>query len=296
MSEAIVKALDEAASRVGASLGKDAAKAITDLYRDSSSKLTGVIKKSVETDALHAGELKKVADEIEHNAMKDGTSAADRAAANDALRSKLKNLLDDPGKNPPLLKREDDDFHNPLNSKGVGKAHLNANGDLEPANPLGKNSKGQDVSILKHVIGNKDKDSKGNSPYTSFSPKEGDAKPYGSHEYNIDHKKMQDDIDSGKLKGVELHDPASVQNNIRGEIDKIAGDHYDMPTGQLDENQRKAFIDSVQAQRQAAGLPKLGKSKIGSLGDAVMALSNTRRDSEWLVKGTIPKEYLIPVR
>jgi hypothetical protein len=296
MSEAITKALDEAAGRVGASLGKDAAKAITDLYRDSSGKLSGVIKKSVETDALHAGELKKVADEIEHNAMKDGTSAADRAAANDALRSKLKNLLDDPGKNPPLIKREDDDFSDPLNSKGVGKAHLNADGDLEPANPLGKNSKGQDVSILKHVIGNKDKDSKGNSPYTSFSPKEGSAKPYGSHEYNVDYKKMQDDIDTGKLTGVELHDPASVQNNIRGEIDKIAGDHYDMPTGQLDGNQRQAFIDHVQAQRAAAGLPKLGKAKVGALGDAVMALSNTRRDSEWLVKGTIPKEYLIPVR
>ena len=299
MSEAIVKALDEAAGRVGTSLGRDAAKAVTNLYRDTSGKLTGVIERSVGTDSLHAGNIKQIADKLEHNAMRGDMSAADKAAENSALRDKLKGILDDKtgSGTKPVIKRQDDAFEDELNNKGVRKSHINKDGDLEPANPAGvKPSNGKDVSILDHVVGNKDREAKSNSPYTSFAPEDGSGKIYGAHEYHLDYSKMQGDIDSGKLQGVELHDPASVQNNIRDEIDKTAGGHFDLPDGELSAQQRKDFVSQVQAGRQAQGLPPLGKKPLSSLDTRVLALSNTRRDSEWLVKGTIPSEYLTKVR
>lgn len=308
MSEAIVKALDEAASRVGASLGKDAAKAITDLYRDSSSKLTGVIKRSTESDVEHAGQIKQIADKLEQNAASTVKSDAEKATENEALKNKLSDILGDKGSgSTPMIKRNDKDFSqdhfvptdragNPVIDKTtgqpvqVGKSHINAAGDLQPANPNGT------TTITQHVIGGNKPEIKGSSPYTSFAPANvPGGKNYGGHEYQVDYNKLQSDIDSGKVTGVEIHDPASVQGAIQGEIDKIAGGHVVVPHGSLENG------EMTQAEKAAFG--KQVAQQYGIKGPAkndltarINALSNTRRDNEWLVKGTIPGSYLTKIR
>ena len=310
MSEAIVKALDEAASRVGASLGKDAATAVTGLYRDTSGKLTGVIKRSVGTDVEHAGQLKQIADKLEHNATRGDVSAADKAAEHTALRDKLKGILDDPGKGTkPVIKREDNDFSQdhfvPKDPKTgqpkidkqtgdvvkVGKSHMNADGELVPANPNGK------TTITQHVIGGNDPKVKGSSPYTSFAPHAPNGgKTYGNHEYHLDYNKMQQDIDSGKLKDVELHNPASVQNSIQGEINGLAGGKHvtvppgSLPNGEMTKSEKSAFAKQIAQEHGITGPAK------NDLAQRINALSNTRRDNEWLVKGKIPSEYLTKIR
>jgi hypothetical protein len=294
---------------VGASLGKDAAKAITDLYRDSSSKLTGVIKRSVESDVEHAGQLKTIADKLEQNAARTGASDAEKATENEALKKKLSDILNDPGSGKkPVIKRQDNDFsqdhfvpNDPKTGKPkidkatgqpvkVGKSHLNSNGDLEPANPNGT------TTITQHVIGGNNPNIKGSSPYTSFAPEDGTGKIYGSHEYHLDYNKLQSDIDSGKVTGVEVHDPASVQNSIQGEIDGIAGGnhvvvpHGSLPNGEMTKSEKSDFAGQVASQYGLKGQAK------NDLTARINALSNTRRDNEWLVKGTIPSSYLTKIR
>jgi hypothetical protein len=309
MSEAIVKALDEAASRVGASLGKDASKAITDLYRDSSSKLTGVVKRSVESDVEHAGRLKQIADKLEQNAARTGASNAEKATENEALKKKLSDILNDPGSGgKPTIKREDNNFSqdhfNPIDPKTkqpkidkttglpveVGKSHINANGDLQPANPNGA------TTITQHVIGGNDPAVKGSSPYTSFAPSQGvGGKQYGSHEYQVDYNKLQHDIDSGKVGGVEIHNPASVQGAIQGEIDGIAGKHVVVPHGSLPNGEMTQAEKSAFGKQLAQDNGIKGPAK-NDLTARINALSNSRRDNEWLVKGTIPGSYLNKIR
>ena len=309
MSEAIVKALDEAASRVGASLGKDASKAITDLYRDSSNKLTDVVKRSVGSDVEHAGQLKQIADKLEQNATSTVKSDAEKATENDALKQKLSDILNDPGSGgKPTIKREDNDFSqdhfNPTDPKTkqpkidkttgkpveVGKSHINADGDLQPADPNGK------TTITQHVIGGNNPDIKGKSPYTSFAPSKGvGGKQYGSHEYQVDYNKLQQDIDSGKVSGVEIHDPASVQGSIQGEIYGIAGQHVvvphgSLPNGEMTQPEKAAFGKQIAQQFGIKGEAK------NDLTARINALSNSRRDNEWLVKGTIPGSYLNKIR
>lgn len=311
MSEAIVKALDEAATRVGGALGKDAAKAVTDLYRDTGGKLTGVIERSVGTDVEHAGQLKQIADQIQHNAVRTDLNDTEKATANAALRDKLKGILDDPGKGgKPALKREDDDFNRPYNEfpgkkKGqtiqVGKSHLDANGNMEPANPNGA------TTITQHVMGGRNPKIKGSSPYTSFAEAGGHGKVYGPHEYQLDYNKLNSDIKSGNhadLNGVELHDPASVQNTIQGSLDDyvksnaahpMADSHVHIPpgskpNGELTPDEKDSVTDQIAQQH---GLSPAQRNEVAR---HINAMSNTRRDNEWLVKGTIPSRYLTKVR
>ncbi|HTJ70053.1 MAG TPA: hypothetical protein VL551_21130 [Actinospica sp.] len=309
MSEAIVKALDEAATRVGASLGKDASKAIKDLYRDSSDKLTGVVKRSVESDVEHAGKIKQIADKLEQNAARTDISDAEKATNNDALKNKLHDILNDPGSGTkPTIKREDNDFSqdhfNPIDPKTkqpkidkatgkpveVGKSHINANGDLEPANPNGS------TTMTQHVIGGNNPAIKGSSPYTSFAPSKGvGGKQYGAHEYQVDYNKLQGDIDSGKVTGVEIHDPASVQGAIQGEIDGIAGQHVVVPHGSLPNGEMTGPEKTDFGKQLAAQYGLKGQAKV-DMTARINALSNSRRDNEWLVKGTIPGSYLNKIR
>ena len=309
MSEAIVKALDEAASRVGSSLGKDAAKAITDLYRDSSSKLTGVVKRSVDSDVEHAGAIKQIADKMEQNAARTDIDASAKAANNEALKNKLGDILGDKGDgSAQMIKREDNDFSQdhfvPNDPKTklpkidkttgkpveVGKSHIDSNGDLVPADPNGK------TTITQHVIGGNNPNIKGKSPYTSFAPSKGTGgKQYGSHEVQVDYKKLQEDIDSGKVTGVEIHDPASVQGSIQGEIDGIAGQHVvvphgSKPNGEMTTPEKDDFTKQLV---QQFGIKGEAKSDLKA---RINALSNSRRDNEWLVKGTIPSSYINKVR
>ena len=96
----ILKALGQAAQRVGKSLGKDAGDAVKRLYGDSKDKLVGVIERSTEADASKAGEILKIADDMKANAAKSALTdaeKAEKAATQTALHKKLGSILGDGG-------------------------------------------------------------------------------------------------------------------------------------------------------------------------------------------------------
>ncbi|MBS2965650.1 hypothetical protein KGA66_21545 [Actinocrinis puniceicyclus] len=100
MSNGIVQALDQVATRVSKAVGKDAGKAVEDLYRDAGGRLKDVIKNTVEADAGKAADIKKILDEMDHNAAKRVTNDAERttrADTNAVLHKKLAEILDPKG-------------------------------------------------------------------------------------------------------------------------------------------------------------------------------------------------------
>ncbi|MGA6162414.1 RHS repeat-associated core domain-containing protein [Amycolatopsis magusensis] len=182
-----------------------------------------------------------------------------------------------PSSSNPKLVRRDDNFPSETNPSGIRKSHLDADGNLVPANPNGA------TTPREHVLGGKRKEAKANSPYTSFSVEGGDGKVYGGQEIKIDHDKLQADIASGKVKDVEVLSPQKVQDSIQENLDKTAGRKVDVdlkPNATPQEVQK--FVDDQ-------GLSK-GKSK--KLLEDVQAMLNTRRDEEWLIKGVVPKQYI----
>ncbi|MEU9500410.1 hypothetical protein [Streptomyces sp. NPDC048196] len=60
MSNPIVKALEHAAEKLGKTLGKDAGKAVEDLYHGAGTRLKKVATNHAENDAKHAAELDKL--------------------------------------------------------------------------------------------------------------------------------------------------------------------------------------------------------------------------------------------
>ncbi|KWW97227.1 hypothetical protein LI90_1966 [Carbonactinospora thermoautotrophica] len=146
-----------------------------------------------------------------------------------------------------------------------------------PANPDG------DITPLQHVLGGRNKQPKENSQFTSFAPEGGQGKIYGEQEIKLDYQRLQADIDSGKVKGVEIWPPERVQESIQGEIDKVAGKQVEVTLP------HDASPQEVQQFAEDLGL---SKSKAEKLIPRIQALLNTQRDSEWLVSGIVPKEYI----
>lgn len=97
----------------------------------------------------------------------------------------------------PHLMRQDDDFSAEHNSRGQRKAHLNADGDLVPANPDGQ------ASIVDHVVGGDP--AKSDSPYTSLSSDGADAKAFGAGKIRIDLPRLEQDIASGRAVSRCIH-------------------------------------------------------------------------------------------
>ncbi|MCC9312497.1 hypothetical protein LN042_36520, partial [Kitasatospora sp. RB6PN24] len=60
MTNQIVKALEDAAKKLGTALAKDAGKAVQDFYHSAGQKLKTVAKNTAETDAKHAEDLNKI--------------------------------------------------------------------------------------------------------------------------------------------------------------------------------------------------------------------------------------------
>jgi hypothetical protein len=171
--------------------------------------------------------------------------------------------------------RQDNNFGSETNHKGQRKPHLDADGNLVPANPHG------DATILQHVIGRSP--SKDNSPYSSFMTVEsGVAKAFGREEIRLDVDRLQADIDAGRLPGVEIVSPRAVQDHIAAEIRRVAPDlNIDEAMAGGTPKAYREYVDGL----------NLSKRKSSELMDRLMAMHNTRRDGEWLIKGTVPSRY-----
>jgi hypothetical protein len=171
--------------------------------------------------------------------------------------------------------RLDDDFSAVVNRKDVPKSHLTADGSLVPANPAGT------TSPLEHIYGMQP--AKGNSPYSSFLTESGPLpKAYGAMEVELDVARLQGDVASGRVQNVEVLPPEHVQSMIREDI----------------KGRFPAVDPDAAIARGPAGIESyveslgLSRTKSGELGRRLLALANTTRDSEWLVRGIIPPEYL----
>ncbi|MGH4029272.1 hypothetical protein ACQB60_10100 [Actinomycetota bacterium Odt1-20B] len=179
------------------------------------------------------------------------------------------------GDERPHLMRQDDNFRSEHNHKGQRKSHLNSDGDLVPANPDGE------ATIVDHIVGRDPR--KSDSPYTSLSRNGADAKAFGTGKIIIDLPRLERDIASGRVTGVDVYSPEQVQAALQADADRIAGHHVDLtvPPG--------SSRAEVQEIAQSLGLSK-GKTK--RVAQRMVDMMNTTRDEEWLIKGVVPHEYI----
>ncbi|MGV9880021.1 hypothetical protein [Streptomyces sp. NPDC003006] len=181
---------------------------------------------------------------------------------------------DDGGR--PHLMRQDDNFGAEHNHKGQRKSHLNADGDLVPANPDG------DATVVDHIVGRDP--AKSDSPFTSLSRDGADAKAFGAGKIRIDLPKLERDIADGRVAGVEVYSPDDVQAALQESANQIAGRHVDLT---LPPGSSRADAQEI---AQSLGLSK-GKAK--RIAQRMVDMMNTTRDEEWLIKGVVPNEYII---
>ncbi len=221
----------------------------------------------------------------EQHADGDGSSAADHgddatggsggdgaASATDGTPPKT------PGEDEPPIIRQDDDFSATHNPYGLRKSRFDPDTGIVPANPDGN------ITPLEHVLGGANPKAKESSQFTSFAPKDGTGKVYGAQEVSIDYRRLQADIDAGKVSNVEILRPEQIQQSISDDITKTAGKEVEVPT-----TLKPTDTDAVTRFVNDLGLSKGKTSKVHR---RVMALLNTRRDGEWLISGVVPKDYV----
>ncbi|MFD8983449.1 hypothetical protein [Streptomyces sp. NPDC059564] len=180
-----------------------------------------------------------------------------------------------PGEDVPKLKRHDNDFSAEQNNKGQRKSSINADGDLVPANPNGS------ADIVDHIVGRDPR--KSDSPYTSLSEDGANAKDYGGQKVQVDLPRLIDDIAKGKIKDVEVYSPKEVEAAIQKSADEIAGQPVDIS---VPPNTPHPVID------EAAKRFGLSKTKTRRIAQRMKDMMHTRRDSEWLIKGVVPHDYI----
>jgi hypothetical protein len=175
--------------------------------------------------------------------------------------------------------RQDDDFASQFNYKGKTKSRVVEDGSLVPANPNGK------ATPLEHVYGSDP--AKGDSPYTSFLTESGGvAKTYGGSEIELDLPKLRADIESGNLKNVEVLTPEQISKMITDEISQIA------TIVKKDIDVDAAIANGPQGIPDYVASLGISKGQSSKLSRRLLAYYNTTRDGEYLIKGTIPAEYL----
>ena len=161
---------------------------------------------------------------------------------------------------PDSVTRRDNDFSATTNNKDKKKSYIDEDGTLTPANPDG------DITVQQHVRGADP--AKGNSQYTSTTAVDDVAtttpKDYGNNTIEIDTKRLQQDIDTGKVKDDEILPPQRVQAELQGNIDKAQA--------RYDANPSPTNSDKLQ--------------------DAKRDLDHAVRDNECLIKGCVPSDYI----
>lgn len=157
---------------------------------------------------------------------------------------------------PKYVTRNDHDFSATENHKGKAKAYIDEKGDLVAANPNGTGS------IQTHVRGSNPEE----TPYISTTdPKfSKEAKNYGGEKIQIDTKRLQEDIDAGKIKNTQIIPHQDVKRELQSKVD-AAKEKYDRNPS--DKNER-------------------------SLKKAEQDLNNVIRDGECLIKGCVPADYI----
>ncbi|MCX4700734.1 hypothetical protein [Streptomyces sp. NBC_01373] len=183
-----------------------------------------------------------------------------------------------PGGDEPPIIRQDDDFSATHNQYGLRKSRFDPDTGIVPADPDGK------ITPLEHVLGGANPKAKESSQFTSFAPKDGTGKVYGAQEVSIDYRRLQADIDAGKVQNVEILRPEQIQQSISDDITKTAGKDVEVPP-----TLKPTDTDAVTKFVNDLGLSKGKTSKVHR---RVMALLNTRRDGEWLISGIVPKDYV----
>ena len=156
---------------------------------------------------------------------------------------------------PDFVTRNDNNFYDTRNYKGNPKAYINEDGYLVSVNPEG------DFPIHSQIRGgNSDR-----TPYISTTDPEFSTTPknYGSYRIRIDSKQIQHDIETGKLKNVEVITHQEIVDHLQKRVDQAEVRYNKNPN---DINMRR-------------------------LNDAKKDLFNTKRDGEVLIKGNIPPEY-----
>ncbi len=172
--------------------------------------------------------------------------------------------------------RQDNDFSAQVNHKGNPKSHIDSGGSVVPANAEGR------TSVIEHIYGVNP--AKSNSPYTSFmTEKNGVAKVYGSKEIELNTSRLRADIKSGKLKDVKIFTPKEITNSIKLEAEKIS------PGINLNEGISQGG-KGIEKYVKSLGLSKRKTEKMIRL---LRAYSDTTRDGEFLIRGTIPKDYYV---
>lgn len=156
---------------------------------------------------------------------------------------------------PDFVTRNDNNFYDTRNYKGNPKAYINEDGYLVSVNPEG------DLPIHSQIRGgNSDR-----TPYISTTDPEFSTTPknYGSDRIRIDSKQIQHDIETGKLKNVEVITHQEIVDHLQKRVDQAQVRYNKNPN---DINTRR-------------------------LNDAKKDLFNTKHDGEVLIKGSIPPEY-----
>ncbi|HEX8660153.1 MAG TPA: hypothetical protein VF690_21595 [Hymenobacter sp.] len=153
--------------------------------------------------------------------------------------------------------REDDTPYSPQGKTPDRlKSYVDEEGNLNPANPNGK------ATIQDHVRGSHPR--KSDSPYTSTSAELEAGKSYGDHEIRINARDLERDVNSGKVKDVEIIKHDKVVEHLDAKR-AAAQERYDRnPTI---ENQKR-------------------------LQRSTMDIANAKRDKEILVKGKVPAKYV----
>ncbi len=184
----------------------------------------------------------------------------------------------------PRVLRQDDDFSASEVEKRGGKgkkSYIDDAGNLNPANPDGHSSP------LQHIMGGIAE--KNDSPFTSFmTVEEGVQKNYGSQEIQIDVQRLMADITSGAVAGVEVILPARIQASIIAELVDLG-----LTEGAVNDAIARALaageVAAVVTLVESSGL---GKKKTAKAERRMIALYNTTRDQELLIKGIIPSGYI----
>ena len=159
---------------------------------------------------------------------------------------------------PEFLYRGDNTPHSPVGrTPDRVKSHVDPNtGDLVPAKVDG------DAGVHHHVRGSEP--TKSQSPYTSMTDDGAVADGYGDYTVRVNRTELEADIASGRVEGVEVLSPQQVQDALQTRIDAAQTRFDGNPTPKNDRALQRATQD----------------------------LSNAKRDSEYLIRGTVPAEYV----